>query len=456
MPDLTGSADGYQRKVTVDKGRFVKFASKLLIMVMLTLLLPAMERQLADAFHDGSVGECDGCHTMHNSSGGQSMSVNALPPFMANPYLLQGSDSSSVCLKCHQQSGDFGPATYHVSTPSVEMPPGVPPKQLSPAGDFGWLKKSFSWLPALGQPLGKSDGERHGHNIRSNDFGYAQDTTKSSAPGGSYPSLSLNCISCHDPHGKYRRNQDGTIRTSGQPVKGAGSYDTSPDPDAFAAVGTYRLLGGAGYFSRSAGSSFSFIHNPPAAVAPEIYNRAENATVTRVAYGAGMSDWCRNCHTNMHDDVYPTPLKHATSGPLGATLINNYNSYVKTGDVSGFEATSYWSLVPFEIGSSSYPLLKQIVTNTPAKGPNSADGIATVMCLTCHRAHASGWDSATRWNTKTEYIVYNGRYSEEGSVYQPYGQGRSEIEAQRAYYDTPVSNFAPLQKTLCNKCHVGD
>ena len=198
------------------------------------------------------------------------------------------------------------------------------------------------------------------------------------------------------------------------------------------------------------------MYNPPAAVAPESYNRAENGSVTRVAYGAGMSDWCRNCHTNMHDDVYPTALKHTTSGALGATLIDNYNRYVKTGDVAGFEATSYWSLVPFEIGSNSYPLLKQIVTNTPTKGPNSADGIAAVMCLTCHRAHASGWDSATRWNAKTEYIVYNGKYSEEGSAYQPYGQGRTEMEALGAYYDTPAANFAPMQKTLCNKCHIND
>jgi len=375
---------------------------------------------------------------------------------MTNAYLLLGSDSSSTCLNCHQSAGDPGPTSFHVSTPDVEMPPGLPPKQLTPGGDFGWLKKSYSWIPALGQGVAYSYGERHGHNILSATFGYLVDGTKATAPGGTYPSLSLSCISCHDPHGKYRRNQDGSITTSGMSVKGSGSYNTSPDPDSFTAVGAYRLLGGSGYFPKSLGRGFAFIYTIPAAVAPETYNRAEDASVTRVAYGSGMSDWCRNCHTNIHDDVYPAKLKHPAGAALGSTLVYNYNRYVKTGDVSGIEATAYSSLVPFEIGSNYYALLKGIVTNTPTKGPNSSDGNPAVMCLTCHRAHASSWDSATRWNTKTDFIVYNGKYSQEGAIYQPYGQGRTELEASKGYYNTPATQFATMQKSLCNKCHVND
>ena len=233
--------------------------------ILLLLIVPAValfaftDREKAFAFHDGSVAECEGCHTMHNSSGGQSMSVNARPPFMANQYLLLGSDSSSVCLNCHQQAGDVGPTSYHISTPSIEMPPGLPPKQLSPGGDFGWLKKSYSWLPGLAQPLATSNGERHGHNIRSTDFDYAQDTTKTAAPGGSYPSLSLSCISCHDPHGKYRRNLDGTIRTSGLPVKESGSYSTSPDPDTLAIGRNLPDAGGRRVFPEIAGEQ-QFFH----------------------------------------------------------------------------------------------------------------------------------------------------------------------------------------------------
>jgi len=60
-----------------------------------------------------------------------------------------------------------------------------------------------------------------------------------------------------------------------------------------------------------------------------------------------------------------------------------------------------------------------------------------------------------RWNAETNYIVYNGFYAQEGQPEQPYGQGRSEAEAVRAYYDRPATKFAPSQDSLCNKCHIG-
>jgi hypothetical protein len=76
-----------------------------------------------------------------------------------------------------------------------------------------------------------------------------------------------------------------------------------------------------------------------------------------------------------------------------------------------------------------------------------------VTCLTCHRAHASGWDNATRWNTKTDFIVFGGYYAPAANP--EYAQGRTEAEAMRAYYDRPASIFASNQDTLCNKCHNG-
>ena len=56
----------------------------------------------------------------------------------------------------------------------------------------------------------------------------------------------FNCSTCHDPHGKYRRDNTGTIATTGKPIKSSGSYNNSSDPDANFSVGVYRLLGGIG------------------------------------------------------------------------------------------------------------------------------------------------------------------------------------------------------------------
>jgi hypothetical protein len=216
------------------------------------------------------------------------------------------------------------------------------------------------------------------------------------------------------------------------------------------------LLGGIGYYPKSLGSANVFSSNPPVAVAPDLYNRSENVSQTRVAYGAGMSEWCRNCHPNIHTDMVPTSLKHpsgSSGGALGASIAGWYDQYVKDGDLSGIENNAYLSLVPFEIGSTDYTtVLKPIATATPAKGPSLSDGTPQVMCLSCHRAHASGWDGAMRWNSRTTAIVFAGKYSQIGEI-QPYGQGRSEVEALAAYYNRPASAFASNQNPLCYKCH---
>jgi len=404
----------------------------------------------AEAFHRGGVGECEGCHTIHNSNGGQTAG-------QSGKYLLKGGDSSSVCLNCHQKSGDIGPTAFHISTADTDMPVGQPPRQLTPGGDFAWLKKTYTWTADVAGALQTSNGDSHGHNIVAPDYGYFPDSFKMISPGGSYPAASLGCISCHDPHGRSRRSLDGSFAASGLPIRDSGSYATSPDPDANSAVGAYRLLGGSGYAPKSLTMGLSFSSNPPIAVAPYPYNRSESITPTRVAYGAGMSEWCRNCHATIHTAATPTPSIHPSgsgSGQMPSDYRSYYNSYIKSGDLNGIEDTSYLSLAPFEVGTTNYATLKTIVTTAPTRGPSSFDGTPQVMCLSCHRAHAGGWDGAMRWNNKTATIVHGGKYSQEGQIYQPFGQGRTEAEASKAYYDIPTSKFALEQQPLCYKCHI--
>jgi predicted CXXCH cytochrome family protein len=417
------------------------------IVIVLMVLFMTPDKN-ASAFHDGGVGACDACHSMHSASP------------LAKESLLKASDSSSVCLNCHQQTGDTGPRSFHVSTAISDMPLGTPPKQLSPGGDFGWLKKSYAWQPSTTGTLQFSNGDRHGHNIVAFDYQYAADATNSTAPEGTYPSADLSCISCHDPHGKYRRDISSTVSTSGTPIQGSGSYASSANPGTGSSVGVYRLLGGRDYQPKSLSTGYAFVNDPPVAVAPDVYNRAEFGTLTRVAYGSGMSEWCENCHS-MHDIVSsgtsstnPQPHPVGNLAKLGSTISSNYNIYIRTGSLTGNASNSYLSVVPFEEGTNNYAMLKSHARTDDSylAGP---DAYSQVMCLTCHRAHASGWDYATRWNTNTDYIIFNGYYSQDGQAYQPYGQGRTEVEAQIAYYGLKESRFALNQDTLCHKCHIG-
>jgi hypothetical protein len=78
--------------------------------------------------------------------------------------------------------------------------------------------------------------------------------------------------------------------------------------------------------------------------------------------------------------------------------------------------------------------------------------------MSCHRAHASGWEYALRWNMEGEFMVYNSLYP--GTDTTPsvpqFARGRTGAETQAAYYDRPVTKFASYQRVLCNKCHAKD
>jgi hypothetical protein len=89
-------------------------------------------------------------------------------------------------------------------------------------------------------------------------------------------------------------------------------------------------------------------------------NRAEDGTETRVAYGSGMSEWCANCHGNMLGSN-----NNAKSHPAGndvkmtGQIMENYNSYIASGNFSGNRDSSYTSMVPFEMATSDYSVLKR-------------------------------------------------------------------------------------------------
>jgi predicted CXXCH cytochrome family protein len=423
-------------------------------------------------FHAGGVAACDGCHVMHNAKGGVARSTRVAPWTNAVPaFLLQGSDQSSTCLICHGDPGANDPTKPYViaqtggATAAATM-------NYSPGGDFGWLIGTAS------------RGERSGHNVVALDFGIAADQGMRVAPGGTFPVVQTGvaafaCSNCHDPHGRYRMELDtattwkwtGPVTGNGvtaitQPIYSSGSYGNPPKADA--AVGAYRLLAGYGYSPASAiANPLPFANNPPVAVAPTGYNHVETAAAggeVRVAYGSGMSEWCQNCHTNIHMDNY-------TSGAMGATGLkhpagNNavlkpgqftvYNSYVSSGKFTG--TANYTSLVPFENARKISRNLTDLANlRSAATGGADAAGIfvasaqSNVMCLSCHRAHASAFDSMIRWNMDDTFIT------NATSLVDTQGRGGANAAVLRAgYYGRGVAELGQYQRSMCNKCHGKD
>jgi hypothetical protein len=299
------------------------------------------------------------------------------------------------------------------------------------------------------------------------DFGYTADSRTTQSPGGTYATNKLSCISCHDPHGKYRRLADGSEVSDGPHILFSGSRGQMPFSGL--AAGSYRLLAGVNYQTSEA-PEHVFASRSPVAVIPSYaweddgdfgftptVNRSEAETDTRVAYGQGMSEWCANCHGGFHGDggASGQMTRHPAgqAGKLGTTIAANYNAYLKTGNMTGSSTNSYSSLTPFEEGHADYAALSNSAVNSLA-GP---DASANVSCLSCHRAHASGWDSMGRWNFVADLLTVAGQWpGSDAGVDAEYHQGRTQAETRLAYYDRPATKFATWQRSLCNKCHVKD
>jgi hypothetical protein len=428
------------------------------------------------AFHAGGVAACDGCHVMHNAAGGVAKSTNdrAGEPAWSNHtngYLLQGSDQSSTCLICH---GSPTPKAAGTGNQFVvaDLSGGGIPSYRSPGGDFGWLAIP-NYAAAVNGAIG--DARSRGHNVAAKDFGWSVDGrfTAGIAPGGTFTITggsdlaSFACSSCHDPHGRYRMQlgaQTNGIQFAGpwagspatQPIAVSGSYGDVPQANY--AVGSYRLLAGKSYAPASK-SGFPFPNDPPVAAAPRDYNHSEAATETRVQYATGMSEWCKNCHSEIHSEGYVSGFggqRHpaASNAYLKPAQFNVYNTYVSSG-VYTAGATLYTSLVPFEQGST--PTLTALATAANAGTAQAAGAGSSVMCLSCHRAHASAFDSMVRWDQNATFLTNSGTGFTDGLNVRPAGV------TQAGYYDRTVTALGngstvlgPFQRSLCNKCHGKD
>ncbi len=363
-------------------GKIVKTLLKISLIMVLGLSASSVM-----AFHDGGVAECAGCHTMHNSQDGAL--VDAANP-NGNAYLLNNGNASDTCLRCHAAYGQFLDGAGY-----------------GPGGDFAWVTKTFSWS-AWGHGS-SSEGDAHGHNVLSPAYGIETDITLATAPGGDFLSQYLACTSCHDPHG----NED------------------------------FRLLYSSDLGPRYNGGRFSFAADAPIAKgnSRRTMSSANNGNETdskHTIYKSGMSDWCANCHDAFHSDntnnfVHPI-------GDLGSTIAANYNAYVSSDQITGgLAATAYMGLVPFEAVNVD---LDAVDSTNYTQGPT---GVDQVMCLTCHRAHASAYQDATRWDMAETFLVDSHPNASDIDFVQ------SDIDNKDYDYILPVN-----QRSLCNKCHVKD
>ncbi len=411
------------------------------------------------AFHSGGVGGCEGCHTMHNSLGGTTIKEGGTVGD-AGQYLLKGNTQSETCFECHYKTGGSSGTTTTMSSYQT----GSGPIGRTPAGDFGWLTKAWGSNPAGAQT--------HGHNIYAPDFGVSPDsrfTALGTSPGGSYPygdGTKFGCQSCHDPHGRARILTTGLEATTGEAIYSSGSSGAKPTTlgGVNYATGVYRLLGSSGYGPASLGGAFTFTNRAMRANAGGT-GAETNMAGSRGVYGNNSAEWCANCHDKMHSATGTGTVHPVGNGmTISGTIQGNYNSYVKSGVMTGSLATAFTSLVPFQ--SDNLGVLQdnswQDAMSAIKSTFNGMENNPKVICQSCHRTHASGFASMTRWvasgetqmvttwDTASSSVIYS--ISTAASADRP----TSQAEYAAAMNGRNASVFNAYQRLLCNKCHAKD
>ena len=288
-------------------------------------------------------------------------------------WLINRGAVSDVCLTCH--AGAYGSVFGN--------------DVLNPPNEVGGGNFVFLLEDNINDGYGGNNqpilGQAAGHNIESHAMGSAADEVLVTTPGGSFRSADLTCTSCHDPHG----NQN------------------------------FRMLYGAGTIQDGL---YEFVFEAPDAEGLSIYHGNERTT-RHTAYRSGMSQWCGNCHLTVHEsgDMFA----HPTDAPLGTVVAGQYNAYAGSADQDGGSiSNAYIPQVPFEDPASDIH---------SQAGPNPS---SVVMCLTCHRAHASSAPDAGRWDFAVTQLASDGMESGSYPIPSPYPDA--------------------VQRSLCNKCHGKD
>jgi len=246
------------------------------------------------AFHDGGVGDCSGCHVMHDDM------VMPIGPG-GEGALLIGESSSDVCLVCHATAAGA----------VLGQDPLLPPPEKG-AGNFVFLHED-NLNDASDGVTNPIPGEVAGHSIVAPAHGLLNSTRYAVAPGGSFPSSQLGCTSCHNPHGNAN----------------------------------FRLLHGVGPVQ---GGIADFTRPAPQAEGISLTGAESNGTHT--VYRSGMSAWCGNCHGNYHE-IEGLGFEHPTDQELEGEVSAQYNRYNgPTDPAGGSPSSAYLAAVPFEDASA--------------------------------------------------------------------------------------------------------
>ena len=331
-------------------------------LLFLTVLCTGIAMFLASPVCAKVAGVCSNCHTMHNSQGGAHMMLNTTIDGESGgthgggyPALTRG-----TCVGCHTGDVTDGPIPF-VNTMGSE------PTTYLAGGNFYWVAQGVA-------------NNAKGHNVKGVPGIVADSLTQ--APGDAF---GLGCTTgCHGT--LFTPVDSGVALDTGcqgchlNPRHHA-TQQTAGDP-ALAANGYFRFL--SGHMSGD-GYGVEGIEDADWQYTNSATDHNEYLGKVATHTGAGgftnilgntMTAYCTGCHGNFHNqaDTNADWIRHPSDAVLPTT--GEYAAY-----------TAYDPIAP--VARPSLTTIGAAETVVP--------GTDMVMCLSCHRAHGSGYDDLLRW-----------------------------------------------------------
>ena len=304
-------------------------------------------------------GVCSGCHTMHNSQGGNPMATGG-----PHATLLVND-----CVGCHSSSESS--TTYSLggcSVPVVNYTGGDEPLTYLAGGNFYWVADSG----------GNNDAK--GHNV----LGISGVDSLPFAPGGNSCSGLNNCHkSLAEEQTMIPEVGSGCQGCHLSPAHHADDSATVIGAESSSTDGYYRFLSGHGPNAYNHGVCGIEDSDWQAIKSSSNHNEYLGFSALKtfpisLSSGHTMTAFCCGCHGNFHIEQSSGEwIRH----PSDAVIPNE-------GEYQSAFSAGYDPLVPV-----ARPSLSTV-------SPTVEIGTDMVMCLSCHRPHGSPYYKLMRWDYK--------------------------------------------------------
>ncbi len=315
----------------------------------LLLLFILISSQISQA---GITGICSNCHTMHNSQNGQVMTFDSSPG--AYDALLR-----DTCIGCHSS------ATASTWQDPLTGAPIIYNSTEPTHGSNGLAGGNFFYVSTA--------NDDKGHNVFSTNL---DGVLGNIPPGGSDISSQIRCSGTYGCHGHNgRQSGDTSIDDETSAIRGSHHGSDLPMNGSLTEVSeNYRFLLGI------KGVEDSDWEQDVLATSHNEYNGSIVSATDTVSF------LCAECHGDFH------------TWEGGASEVGTATPWLRHPTDIALKSTSEYAEY------TAYSLLAPVARPAPDSVPNTSlvtPGTDIIMCLSCHRAHASPYFKMLRWDYKS-------------------------------------------------------